>query len=760
MRNLLILSLLLLTFLAKGQSHRDSLNILHYNLNIDISNIGSSTIYGYAEIQAQTQFNISNIYLDLYRLAVDSAFVNNTEVEFSQNDTLLILKNWKANEGETLNLKIYYGGTPKKDLKWGGFFFTNGIAFNMGVGMGSYPHGIGRYWYPCLDSFTDKATYDYYIKTSEQNNAVCSGIFIDKTIDNNNKPTYHWKLNQPIPTYLSSVAVGPFIKISDTYSGIEKDISIEIYTIKSDSLGAIVTFNELKETTAAFEKLFGPYYWDRIGFVTVPFASGAMEHATNIAYPQNSLTGTLANKTLAAHELAHSWFGNLVTTETSEDMWLNEGWASYSEVLFKELVYSKETAMKQVISNHANVIKYAHKTDGDYYPLNQIPHNITYGTTVYDKGADVVHSLRGYLGDSLFFKGVKYFLQEKKFGNISSYELESLLTDATGVDLSGFFNNWVYQTGFPHYSIDSFFTNGSQTTIALRQKLNHRDNYGVQHRIPISIIDKNWNRLDTVLQFDGQSQSIIFQNSITNGVLFTDLDQKVNDATIHDSKIISQTGFAIFQDCDFTMNVKSIQDSALIQVIYNFVLPDDFKNEITGVTISNYHYWKVEALLPDIFMGEGKFSYVKSRNTNPDNNYTFGENDTLVLLYRKNATQNWKIIKKGDPAHLPLIDITYENIQAGEYAFGYWDGTTPIGISKNTSINKPLIYPNPTKDILHLKWNKTYSGSITIIDQSGKKVFNKNLSYVNSLTIPLNNYSKGIYCISFNNTNIEKFIVL
>ncbi len=762
MKSLTAIILVLLSLSANSQSHRDSLDILHYTLNVDISNIGSSHITGCAELQAQTQFDISNIYLDLFKLTVDSAFVDDTKIEFVQNDTLLTLQNWSANTGSVLNIKVYYGGNPKKDPDWGGFFFTNGIAFNMGVGMGDYPHSIGRYWYPCLDSFTDKATYDFYIKTSEQNNAVCGGIFIDKTIDSDNKPIYHWKLNQPIPTYLSSVAVGPFIKISDTYAGIAKDIPIEIYALSSDSAAAVNTFSKLKETAATYENLFGPYEWDRIGYVVVPFGSGAMEHATNIAYPQNSLTGSLANRTLAAHEFSHSWFGNQVTTATSEDMWLNEGWATYCEVLFKEFVYSKETAMNQVLSNHVFVVKNAHNADGGYYPLNQIPHNITYGKTVYDKGGDVVHSLRGYLGDSLFFKGVKYFLQEKKYGNNTSHELESLLTEGTGVDMSGFFNNWVYQTGLPHYSVDSFFTNGSQVTVALRQKLNHRENYGTKHRVPISLIDNSWNQFDTVLQFDGQGQSITFASPINAKVLFIDYNHTLNDATTHDVKAITQTGYETFNNCDFKLNTKTIQDSALVQVIYNFVLPDPFKHDMPGVVVSNYHYWKIEALVPNEFKANGIFSYTRSQNTNPDNGYTIGDNDTIVLLYRKNAAYDWVIVKKGGRANLPIGYITRKNIRSGEYALGYWDGVTPVGISENSVIkNLPTIFPNPAKNLLHLKWAHQFTGPITIFDLTGRTVYSKKYSKVDSISIQLNSYQKGIYYISFNNskTDTKKIVI-
>jgi aminopeptidase N len=765
MRFITIISIVLFSLTVEAQSHRDSLDILHYTLNVDISKIGTSKIWGCAEIKAKAKYNLNIVSLDLYKLTTDSAFFEGEKVSFIQNDTLVRLLNCNINKDDTIILKIYYNGAPKKDPQWGGFYFMSGIAFNMGVGMSVYPHGIGRYWYPCLDSFTDKATYDFYIKTSEQNNAVCGGLFMGKTFDTDNKPIYHWKLNQPIPTYLSSVAVGPFIKISDTYHGIERDIPIEIFVEKEDSTGAVNVFKNLKQTMSAYEEAFGAYQWDRIGYVVVPFGSGAMEHATNIAFPNNSLSGGLSNQTLAAHELSHSWFGNQVTTATSEDMWLNEGWATFCETWFKEKVFSKETSMTQVLSNHKSVITLAHISDGGYYPLNKIPHNITYGKTVYDKGADIVYNLRYYLGDNLFFEGVKQYLQTKKYGNATSEELQQILSDATGVDLSGFFNNWVYQTGYPHYSVDSFYYNNSQITVALKEKLNHRENFGNMHRVPLTFFDNNWNRLDTVLQFNGEKQSVTINTSFNPKALFIDLNQQLNDATTHDNHVVSQAGYVMFKDCDFKLNTLSITDSALIQVIYNYAVPDNFLVDIPGVVVANYHYWTVNTLISGNFNAKGIFSYYLSKNTNPDNGYEIGNNDTIVMLYRENMAHNWRIIKKGNRARVSVGDIYIEHLKKGEYTLGYWDGVTPIDTDTDisdikNSFNIPVIYPNPVNDILHIK-NINRLGFISIFNQQGVQVYSK--SYTGNsgeAAVSVNNLSKGIYyiIISGNTHKAYKFV--
>ena len=204
--------------------------------------------------------------------------------------------------------------------------------------------------------------------------------------------TWHWHLSDAIPTYLSSVAVGPFMCISDVYNGQAEEISIQLWAHPSDSSSTVQTFSKLKQVLQAFEECFGPYRWQRVGYVMVPFDGGAMEHATNIAFPESSLGGGLATENLYAHELSHHWFGDLITCASAPDMWINEGWASFCENIFKEKVYGFESAQSHLMANHLKVLQTAHTDDGGYYAVAGVPHNITYGTTVYDKGADVVHT--------------------------------------------------------------------------------------------------------------------------------------------------------------------------------------------------------------------------------------------------------------------------------------------------------------------------------------------------------------------------------
>ncbi len=736
---LAILIVVFLVIKVSAFSHRDSVSIYHYNLNLDMTGAVNGKISGEAELKVVLNYATNNITLDLFKLTTDSVRVNNVITTFLANDTIINISIPASTALDTLEVKVYYQGFPQEDKQWGGFFRNGTFAYNIGVGMGSYPHGIGRFWYPCNDAFTDRATYDYYIKTRSGENAVASGELVNTTQDGDNT-IYHWQLTNTIPTYLSSVAVGPFVKITDTYTGINKNIPIEIYCAKSDSSASIQTFAVLKETLAAFEQNFGPYQWQRVGYVIVPFTGGAMEHATNIAFPQNQLGSSSGSKTLAAHELAHHWFGNLVTCSTSQDMWLNEGWASYCEVVFKEEVYGIESAKTHILNNQLSVIKSAHLADGGYYALNNLHPDITYGSTAYNKGALVVHCIRGYLGDELFFSGVKEFLKQNEYTSISSEYLQQELSKITGVDLTGFFNNWVYQPGFPHYSVGYFSTTENNTVfitkVQMVQKLKARTEYSNQNKVMLSFIDAEYKRFDTIVSFNNKNEVLEFELATKPVAVFTDINNMVLDASTDNTQTIFETGFANFDNCDFKTETHSINDSALVRVQFNFAEADDFTIPINGLTISNYHYWKVEGVFPEGFVADGKFSYNFSQNTNPESNYSVLETDTLVLLYRADSRSNWGVKAKGTKATINTGYIWTTGLNKGEYALGYWDGETPIGINDDGAHIEPAyIYPNPIKNNFHVNVSEPFTGSVVVYNTAGDTIYK--LQYTNKEIIEL-----------------------
>src|SRR5690606_6185352 len=146
---------------------------------------------------------------------------------------------------------------------------------------------------------------------------------------------------------------------------------------------------------------------------------------------------------------------NLITCETPEDMWINEGWATFSAYMFFEWQYGKASYLDHVKTTHETLLHFLHKKEGGFLPVSGLPHQLTYSDHVYKKGADIAHTLRGYLGDSAFFAACKHALTQKQYKSITSDYFRQLLETGSGKSLTSFFNDWVYKGGWSHFAIDS-----------------------------------------------------------------------------------------------------------------------------------------------------------------------------------------------------------------------------------------------------------------------------------------------------------------
>ncbi len=351
----------------------DTIDVLNYNLVLDFTDFNNQILTGKASLKITPKMSINSLSLDLTELTTDSVKINSaTQCNFIHNNEVLYINLPSTySQQDTFYLDIFYHGHPISEPGgWGGFYWTNSYAYNIGVAMIDNPHNYGRVMYPCLDDFIDRASYNFEVTVKSNHTAVCGGILQNVVDNGNDTKTFFWELNEEIPTYLSSVAVGEYIAIEDTFNGINGQIPIFIYVQPADSQKAVSSFAKLKTTLSIFEDKFGPYEWPRVGYVSVPFNGGAMEHATNIAYPRFAIDGGLNYETLYAHELAHHWFGDLITCHHEKEMWINEGWASFTEFTFTEEVYGKEAADLNIINLLKDVLEYAHIEDGGYFALS------------------------------------------------------------------------------------------------------------------------------------------------------------------------------------------------------------------------------------------------------------------------------------------------------------------------------------------------------------------------------------------------------
>ena len=631
-------------WLFSQTNHRDSIDVLNYTINLDLSRTETRQIYGKTELKLVSLFTTDIIRLDLEGLITDSVFYRQKKAGFVHNSSILSLPlDQKITTNDTVTITVYYHGYPLKDKEWGGFFIEPDYAFNFGIGMHSSPPNFGRCWFPCIDNFTDRAYYEYIILTKSNHFAACPGILQSTSFQKDGKKQYHWKLNQPIPTYLSTVAVADYVIQKDSVRGMERNIPIEIYIDRGQEKTVVQTFKHVKYFLSAFENRYGPYLWDKIGYVSTPFCGGAMEHATCISYSAYCNQTEECEGTLA-HELSHHWFGNLVTCASEKDMWLNEGWASYSEAIFYEYKAGEKAYKKQIRENHYQVLTEAVNNPEGFGAIYGMPHSETYGSIVYNKGADVVHTLRGQLGDSIFFNAVREYLKTYAFQSISVYKFQDFLINQTKTDLTDFFDFWVYSAGFPHYAINnvsiSKMKNKYIVDFDIDQQFVNTQKYLNNCRIEVGFLDTSLNIKKTSLLQNGKSKHYSIDLDFKPKLVLIDPDEKISDATTDEYEIVHKPGETLFLAENFILNIHQYTKPIFYRVVCNWISPVSETGKANPFKLNN-KYWELEFYCNDKYNSTGKF--FADKRIDLDKTLANTDIKNIVLLYRPNIRSEWKL---------------------------------------------------------------------------------------------------------------------
>jgi aminopeptidase N len=667
-KTLFVASVFILThFISFSQiRERDKIDVKNYSVNLTIPDTENAFISGNTEIKLVfKKDNTTDFSLDLADLIIDSLFLNSVSLKnfIRRKENVEIPLNKAMMKNDSVKINIFYHGKPVTDPAWGGFYFTDNTAFNMGVGMKSDPQVFGRCWFACNDTLTDKATYQFRISVKNNLTAVCSGVLDSVKIGESGFSTYFWSQKLPISTYMASVSVGNYKLIESLYSGTEKKIPIQWYVKSNRKEAAKKSFIHINEAIETFEKYYGAYSWEKVGFVSVPFNSGAMEHAENISYPDYAVDGTLKNEHLWAHELSHSWFGNLATCQKPEDMWLNEGWASFSEALFMQSVYGEKSYRDYIRNNHKNVLTKTHLYDNGYRAVYGNTKDYTYGSTVYEKGADVIHCLRDYLGDSLFFAAVHEYLKKYAFSNASTEDLKNVFSEISKKDLSDFFENWIYKPGFPHFEaeIQSCEKKGNDflITTIVNQKFIGRNFYSKGNIAELTFYNSDLNSFTVKAEISGKSTIVTAKVPFKPVCVLFDKDEKISDATIDNYSELSKQTLTEFPDVDFKCNVSDFKGKALIQATLNIIPAENIKLE--SYNFSSVCYWSIYGYAENL-KADGIFTVDKAFQ-----GFTCSSNQ-LRIFYRSSSKSAWRpVVYSVSELNSNIMEIIVPNFKLGEY---------------------------------------------------------------------------------------------
>ena len=746
MNKILTIILIFIAFLANAKTKiGENIDVTHYEIHINEIDFTNHTLQAQTIVTLTTLSATNAIELELKTLTVSAVTSTDATISnFSQTgDVLTINLASSLAANATASFTITYGGNTFNE-SWGGIMWTNGYVCNMGVGFESIPHNLGKCWFPCVDNFTDKATYDVYVTVPNDLTAVCGGNLEGTTDNGDGTKTVHYNVPQEIATYHISFVAGDYVEWTDTYNGMERDIPITVY-VKPNQAGMVQgTFVNVKDIANFFENNFGPYPFNRIGYSIT--SVGCMEHIDNIGITSGVLTGNTSQEEYVAHEMSHMWFGNKVTCATAEQMWLNEGFAQFCGVFYRSGIYG-ESDFQQAMSTKINSITKWCKNESNWIPLNNVPQTMTYdNNAVYNRGAVVVNTMMNYIGRETFLEGIRSYLNTYNYSAATSEQLRDALTNATGIDMNGFFDTYVFTAGLPHYGVDliNVTPNGNQYDATVRMTYQHvgPEHVGQNNRVEVTFIDNGGQMQTTLVNWDGSEANQNVTLDINPIAAFADYYNHFLDAKI-DKNLTTTTTANLGVEQQLTITVSSVTDSVMLRGEEHFVAPDNNPN-IPGLTLSTRHYWNVLRLDFGEANVSGKFTF--SNNANMDGDIIQTENDSAVLLYRANINDTWHTIPYTQQGNWKLGIFTVNDVPTGQYTIGAID-KTQLGMGENILDTKKMILtPNPTNNFVKIS-TKTENSEILIINNLGQTI-NSFPICGNDATISVENFPAGIYYVN------------
>jgi aminopeptidase N len=760
-----------------SQTASDTIDIYYTNVFVNINDVNVDNVSAWTELSVVSKLNnVNSINFDFTSdLTVDSVKTGNLLTTFShQNNRLKVNFISPLSVDDSVSIFVYYQGVFEQDPNgFGGNFFANGYAFNVGVSLSISPHSYGRAWHPCFDNFVEKSLYTITIECDTALTSVCTGLKVMDSTSFNKRYT-KWVLSQPVSSYLAGFSVSDYETLEWNYiSPTYLDTTPVIIGAKAiDTQNVKNSFINLNNAIEIYESKYGEYQWDRVGYVMTPFPYGAMEHATNIVYPVATVAGgTLNYETLMAHELSHHWWGDYITCKDSKEMWINEGSARFSEFVFLEGLYGQSAYYDEVYNNHYDVLKQHYIIDSGYYAIANVPENFTYGETTYNKGADVLYNLRGYLGDSLFFLGMRGVLDSAKWGNLSSTDYKNYMSHTVNVDLTDFFDGWVFQPGFPDFDIDSYSISGTAGNylleINIRQQLRGLNVYHQNVPLILTLVDDNDVEHDFNVVVSNQLTPISLNISFIPKTYFLNKNRVINYATTVVESTINNQSQSLTKANIYTF--KTYNSSSLVDVRVENHWTGAYGNRPTNIVLSKDRYWNIEGDISstdkvrfNLFFNGKLNSFNYDINLKDFVGASFVE-DSLVLMYRPTPNDDWVIYS--DAIFNSLGDNTdaycrfeVENVShSGQFAFGYkmyGAGVTEIG-SKKSNI---IVYPNPVKKELYIsnipnKNNQVFN--FIIYNEYGKIVQKGTYNPLIKNTINIEKLEKGVYIIKLINKDSE-----
>ena len=464
-------------------------------------------LYGTAKITLKPHFEpIDHVVLDARGMDIRHVWLENkngtrdsTDYRYAK-DKLSVPLNYKASRNDTLVVVIDYVAKPD-ELKEGGsdaiqsdkgLYFINPDGKDPDKPRQLWTQGeteSNSVWFPTIESPSQKMTQDVFLTVDTGFVTLSNGLLINSNKNADGTRTDHWRQTLPCAPYLTMLAVGTFSIIKESWRGKE----VSYYVDPPYAPYAKNIFGETPDMIEFFSRQLGvDFPWEKYAQVVVhDYVSGAMENTTAVIHgtnmqqdPREMLDGDYTD--YISHELYHHWFGDLVTCESWSNITLNEGFANYSEYLWREHRYGRENADRHFQVDMAGYLASSKESDPPLIRFHYESREEVYDAISYNKGGRILHMLRKEIGDDAFFTTLKNYLLQHSYGAAEVHDLRLAFEKTTGQDLNWFFNQWFLTGGHPALTITYRWDDSLKTQYVIIEQTQSLEKNPL-YRLPLTV---------------------------------------------------------------------------------------------------------------------------------------------------------------------------------------------------------------------------------------------------------------------------------
>lgn len=418
----------------------------HYDLDFTFDP-DSRAIDGVATLDLTPSEELASFNLDLFGLSVNKVEIDGELAGYERTDSELTV--WAEDplpEGTVTKVAVHYEGVPSlvSSASAGapndGWFDAGHVVYVAGE-----PFGAAG-WFPANDHPLDKATFRIAVTVPDNLEVASNGELVSEPPETSSGEPHQWvyEADDPQATYLTTLVIGDleFLPPSKASGGLGKEVTIRHVAEEGLAEATEITMANTGPMVEEFVELFGPYPFDEYGAVVVDEPLGFALETQTLSIFGSDLVGTTDFENVVAHELAHQWFGNHVSLGDWEDIWLNEGFATYSEALWDE-------ASRGVDINVRMESMYQFMNESPTIPPGSPPASDLFNFSVYFRGALVLHALRLTIGDDAFFELLQTYVERFGGGSARTADFIDLSEEISGEELDDFFNAWLYEEVMP-----------------------------------------------------------------------------------------------------------------------------------------------------------------------------------------------------------------------------------------------------------------------------------------------------------------------